>query len=110
MIFILQDRYEFLLRAGLYRHPSMKDLGLKSEAYPLIQDVIETDLETFINDVVGHGLKMEEFELFVKLMNEEFETEEESMSHLEHGYEDEELVNDLKQMQKDSQGYKPIFK
>ena len=65
----------------------MKSKSLKAEAYPLVNDVIETDLEFYINEVVGNGLKVEEFELFVKLRNEEFETQEESMLHLELGIE-----------------------
>ena len=107
--FTLQDRYEFLVRTGLYRHPDMKSKSLKAEAYPLVNDVIETDLELYINEVVGNGLKVEEFELFVKLRNEEFETQEESMLHLELGYEDPDFAEDLIQSRKDAKGYKPNF-
>ena len=88
----------------------MKSKTLKAEAYPLVNDVIETDLEFYINEVVGHGLKVEEFELFVKLRNEEFETQEESMMHLELGYEDHEFAEDLIQSRKDARGYKPNFR
>ena len=67
-------------------------------------------MEFYINEVVGNGLKVEEFELFVKLRNEEFETQEESMLHLELGYEDHEFAEDLVQSRKNTKGYKTNFR
>ena len=98
-----------MLRTGLYIHPNVKNISLEAEAYPLINDVVETDLETFIDNVVGHGLTVEEFELFVKLRNEEFETQKETIMHLEQGYEDQEALDEMLQHEIDSLGYKPYW-
>ena len=57
-----------------------------------------------------HFTKIEEYELFVKLRNEEFESEEESMLHLELGYEDHDYLKELEQRRKDAKGYKPNFR
>ena len=96
-----------MLRTGLYIHPNVKNVSLEAEAYPLINDIVETDLEIFINNVVGHGLTIEEFELFVKLRNEEFETQREIILHLEQGYEDQDTLDEMTQQDIDDYGYKP---
>lgn len=90
-----QDRYEFLHRAGLYQHPSLKNLSTKAEAYPPITEIVETNLKTFIFEVVRNGFRPEEFELFVKMLDHEnCESLSEKAAYLEQGHDIEEEVDD----------------
>ena len=88
----MQDRYEFLKRAGLYQHPSMKLKGPSVDAFPLINEVIETNLQTFIKEVAGNGFKIEDYKLFRELMLEEFDEEDEKEWYLENGFEDDDEI------------------
>lgn len=101
----LQSRYEFVLRAGLYRHPSIKSLGTKAEALPLIGDIVETDLETFVTKVVENGVTIEEFNVFVNVLDEEFDSEEERLWFVENGFEDPDFGQELEQVTLEGQGY-----
>ena len=83
----IKDRYEFLLRAGLYQYPSLKSKALSAEAYPKISEIVETTLATFVREVAGHGFQVEDFELFVKSLNSEFDDREEALAYLENGFE-----------------------
>ena len=98
-------RYEFLLRAGLYRHPSPKDIGTRAEAYPLVGEIVETSVKEFITNVVGNGITMEEFELFSKMRAAEFDDKEEAEWFLENGYEDPDIVDEIAQRRLDAYGY-----
>lgn len=87
-ILTIKDRYEFLLRAGLYQHPSLKSLGPKAEAKPHIKEIAETNIETFISEVVGHGFTVDDYQLFCKMLNEEFDVDDERIGYIQHGHED----------------------
>lgn len=102
----IRVRYEFLLRAGLYKHPSTKALGAESKAYPLIDVIVESDFDTFMNDVVGHDITKEEFDLFTQLLQEEHDTLEERQWYGECGYEDPEFREDLAQDELDQSGFR----
>ena len=106
-LLMIKDRYEFLLRTGLYQHPSLKSLGPKAEAKPPIKEIAETKLETFIAEVVGHGFTVEDFNLFKKMLDEEFDRKEETLWFIENGFEDEEFISDLQESVKEQRGYKP---
>ena len=94
---MIKDRYEFLLRSGLYQHPSLKSLGPKAEAKPPISEIVETKLETFIDEVVGHGFTVEDYHLFKKMLDEEFDASEENIWYIENGFEDTEFFSDKDQ-------------
>ena len=106
-LLMIKDRYEFLLRTGLYQHPSLKSLGPKAEAKPPIKEIAETKLETFIDEVVGHGFTVEDYNLFKKMLDEEFDRKEENLWYIENGFEDEDFISDLQQSEEDQRGYKP---
>ena len=63
-----------------------------AEAYPLISDVVETELPKFIQEVAGNGFTITDYEFFVKLLNEEFDDEDERDYYLENGFVDEEAI------------------
>ena len=67
---------------------------------------METNLKSFIKDVATPGLTEEEYELFVKMMDHEFDSKEERLWYIEMGYEDEDLLEDLNQAKKDAAGFK----
>ena len=69
--------------------------------------IVISGLEFYFFEIPPCG---KQFELFVKLRNEKFETQEESMLHLELGYEDPDFAEDLIQSRKDAKGYKPNFR
>ena len=75
-------------RAGLYQHPNIKSHSSIAEAYPLISDIVELRLPVFINDVVRNGFTVRDYELFVKMLNEEFQSKDENMNYMDVGYED----------------------
>ena len=87
----IKDRYEFLNRAGLYQHPSLKSHSMTAaEAYPNIADVVETKDEAFVNDVAGEGVfSVEDYKMFVKMLNEEEDVQDEDVfrEFLEVGHE-----------------------
>ena len=89
----IKDRYEFLNRAGLYQHPSLKSKSASNaEAFPLISDIVETELPKFIEEVAGNAFSVSDYELFVKLLNEEFDDQDERDYYLENGFVDEEAI------------------
>ena len=58
----------------------------------LISDVVETELPNFIEEVAGNGFTITDYEFFVKLLNEEFDDEDERDYYLENGFVDEEAI------------------
>ena len=46
-----QNRFLFLDRAGLYKHPSAKSLGSSKSAFPLVSDVVGGTDEEFLEKV-----------------------------------------------------------
>ena len=58
-------------------------------------------------EVVGHGFTVEDYNLFKKMLDEEFDRKEESLWYIENGFEDEDLISDLQQSEEDQRGYKP---
>ena len=103
---MIQDRYDFLNRAGLYQHPDLKSKSLKSEAYPFVGDIVETKMDTFLKETCANLLTDEDFQLFVKLKNQEFDRDDESLSFLANGYEVEDLIETLERREKDAKGFK----
>lgn len=90
----IKDRYDFLLRAGLYQHPTLKSkTNEPAEAYPKISDIVETDLPTFIDQVAGNGFTPDDFTLFVNMLNSELDDEHESLEFLQQGYTEDESEN-----------------
>ena len=61
-----------------------------AEAYPNIADVVETKDEAFVNDVAGEGVfSVEDYKMFVKMLNEEEDVQDEDVfrEFLEVGHE-----------------------
>ena len=46
-----QNRFLFLDRAGLYKHPSAKSLGSSKSAFPLVSDIVGGTDEEFLEKV-----------------------------------------------------------
>ena len=84
----IKDRYEFLNRAGLYQHPSVKSHGNRSEAYPNVSDVVETKLSVFIKDVAKNGFLVQDYEYFIKMLNEDSHTKEERIHYINEGHDE----------------------
>lgn len=67
----IQERYCFASRCGKYTHPDPKGKAALITASPDIALVVETDVQDFVNTVVGSGLTVEEYNVFLSLMAEE---------------------------------------
>lgn len=68
----ISQRYEFLNRAGMYKHPNPKGIEDSLRAFPLLKDIVDVDQQHFLEILCGGIFTENEFNIFKHIMiNEE---------------------------------------
>ncbi len=104
----IKPRYLFLERAGLYRHPNPKSIGLTARAEPNVGDVLNTDLEEFLAFACDGKLTAEEYNTFLGVLLDERDRPEEFHTLMDDGIEDEDLEDVLEEQRKFKGGFSKI--
>ncbi len=98
----IRPRYLFLERAGLYKHPHPKSVGMNSRAEPPVHEVVNTPLDEFLGVTAGAKLSAEEYNTFLSVLH----SEDEDVFDDHEAVKDEEEEELWGQIQRDEAGYR----